>query len=103
MQRIVRAAADFAGAPDMPLQVVQAKATTMWRFDEACLTPVRLLLAAEIRALREREGAGQAVFACCLNVTTGLVSQWGRGEKQPRGASLKLLSVVVRHGLGTVA
>jgi putative transcriptional regulator len=76
---------------------------TMRKFDEACLTPVRLLSPQDIRALREREGASQAVFARYLNVTTGLVSQWERGEKHPQGASLKLLSLVDRHGLSTVA
>ena len=76
---------------------------TMRHFDEACLTPVPPLAAEEIRALREREVASQAVFARYLNVTTGLVSQWERGEKRPRGPSLKLLSLVARHGLATVA
>ncbi len=76
---------------------------TMRKFDEACLTPVRSLTAEEIRALREREGASQAVFARYLNVTTGLVSQWERGEKHPQGTSLKLLSLVEKHGLATVA
>lgn len=76
---------------------------TMRQFDEACLTPVRPLSAAEIRALREREGASQAVFARYLNVTTGLVSQWERGEKRPQGSSLKLLTLVAKNGLGTVA
>jgi putative transcriptional regulator len=76
---------------------------TMRKFDEACLTPVRPLSGAEIRALREREGASQAVFARYLNVTTGLVSQWERGEKHPQGASLKLLALVARNGLNTVA
>jgi putative transcriptional regulator len=76
---------------------------TMRKFDEACLTPVLPLSAEEIRALREREGASQAVFARYLNVTTGLVSQWERGEKHPQGTSLKLLSLVAKHGLATVA
>ncbi len=76
---------------------------TMRKFDDACLTPVRALTPDEIRALREREGASQAVFARYLNVTTGLISQWERGEKHPQGASLKLLSLVAKHGLGTVA
>jgi putative transcriptional regulator len=76
---------------------------TMRKFDEACLTPVRPLMAAEIRALREREGASQAVFARYLNVTAGLISQWERGEKHPQGTSLKLFSLVARNGLGTVA
>jgi DNA-binding transcriptional regulator YiaG len=40
---------------------------TMRKFDDACLTPVRPLSAEEIRALREREGASQAVFARYLN------------------------------------
>ena len=76
---------------------------TMRKFDEACLTPVRALAPEEIRGLREREGASQAVFARYLNVTTGLISQWERGEKHPQGASLKLLSLIAKHGLRAVA
>jgi putative transcriptional regulator len=75
---------------------------TMRKFDEACLTPVHRLSGEEIRALREREGASQAVFARYLNVTTGLVSQWERGEKHPQGTSLKLLALVANKGLEAV-
>ena len=32
-----------------------------------------------------------------------LVSQWERGEKRSRGASLKLLTLVAENGLGSVA
>ena len=76
---------------------------TMKAFDEMCLTPVEDMTPEDIRALRLRENASQAVFARHLNVTTGLVSQWERGEKRPRGASLKLLTLVAKNGLGTVA
>lgn len=76
---------------------------TMRRFDVMCLTPVRPLTAKQIRALRQREKASQAVFARYLNVTTGLVSQWERGEKHPRGASLKLLTLIAKNGLEAVA
>jgi putative transcriptional regulator len=76
---------------------------TMRRFDQACLTAVRPLTPAEIRALREKEGASQAVFARYLNVSTGLVSQWERGEKHPQGPSLKLLALIAKNGLATVA
>ena len=55
-------------------------------FDALCLTPVEPLSPEEIRALRLRENASRAVFALHLNVTTGLVGQWERGEKQPSGA-----------------
>lgn len=58
---------------------------TMKKFDALCLTPVEPLSAEQIRAIRLREDASQAVFARYLNVTTGLVSQWERGEKRPRG------------------
>ena len=76
---------------------------TMRAFDEMCLTPVDEITPEEIRALRLRERASQAVFARYLNVSTGLVSQWERGEKRPRGASLKLLTLVAKNGLNAVA
>jgi len=75
----------------------------MREFDDVCLTPVQPLKPKEIRALRLRDGASQAVFARYFNVTTGLVSQWERGEKHPRGASLKLLALVAKNGLQAVA
>jgi putative transcriptional regulator len=76
---------------------------TMKTFDQMCLTPVEALTPLQIRRIRLREKASQAVFARYLNVTTGLVSQWERGEKHPRGASLKLLTLVAKKGLQAVA
>ena len=76
---------------------------TMKIFDEMCLTPVEDMAPERIREVRLRENTSQAVFARYLNVTTGLVSQWERGEKRPRGTSLKLLTLVAKNGLGAVA
>jgi putative transcriptional regulator len=76
---------------------------TMRKFNEMCLTPVREYSAEDIRELRIREGISQPVFARYLNVTKSLVSQWERGEKHPRGASLKLLALIERKGLDAVA
>ena len=76
---------------------------TMKAFDEMCLTPVEEMPPEKIRALRLRENASQAAFARHLNVTAGLVSQCERGEKRPRGASHKLLTLVAKNGLGAVA
>ncbi len=76
---------------------------TMREFDDMCLTPVRELSPAEIAALRERENMSQPVFARHLNVTKSLVSQWERGEKKPRGASLKLLALIEKKGMAAVA
>jgi putative transcriptional regulator len=76
---------------------------TMREFDALCLTPIENMTPDRIKALRARENASQTVFAAYLNVTPSLVSQWERGEKHPRGASLKLLSLVERKGLEIVA
>jgi putative transcriptional regulator len=76
---------------------------TMRRFDVLCLTPIEKMTPRRIRNLREREKASQAVFAAYLNVTPSLVSKWERGEKNPQGTSLKLLSLVEKNGLEMIA
>ncbi len=76
---------------------------SMRKFDVMCLTPVQPLTAKQIRNLRRSQRASQAVFARYLNVTTGLVSQWERGERHPSGASLKLLILIAKNGLEAVA
>lgn len=38
-----------------------------------------------------------------VGVAKGLVSQWERGEKRPRGGALKLLNLIRRHGLNALA
>jgi putative transcriptional regulator len=42
----------------------------------------------EIRSLRERAHLSQAVFARCLNLTVGYVSQLERGAKRPSGQAV---------------
>lgn len=76
---------------------------TMHKFDKLCLTPVKSMTPRKIRSVRLREKASQTVFAAYLNVTPSLVSKWERGEKHPRGASLKLLALVDKRGLEAVA
>ena len=76
---------------------------TMRQFDALCLTSVKPLRPAQIRAIRASERVSQAVFARYLNVTTGLISQWERGEKRPQGTSLKLLALVRKNGLAAIA
>ena len=76
---------------------------TMRYFDETCLTKVEPMTPARIRALREANQVSQSVFAYYLNVTASLVSKWERGDKHPAGASLKLLTLVEKHGLDAIA
>lgn len=56
----------------------------------------------EIRKVREQAHLSQAVFARCLNVTTGYVSQLERGTKRPTGAALALLNVIRRKGIEVI-
>lgn len=77
--------------------------TTMREFDEACLTPVESFTPDAIREIRERERVSQPVFARYLNVTRGMVSAWERGTKKPSGPALRLLSVVKKKGIDSIA
>ncbi len=76
---------------------------TMREFDESCLTHVHDFTPEEIRALREREEVSQDVFAHYLNVSKDSVIKWERGIKHPAGSSLKLLSLVAKKGLDSIA
>jgi putative transcriptional regulator len=63
-------------------------AKTMRDFDVLCLPKVRSLSASQIKRLRERNKASQAVFAAYLNTSVSTVQKWERGEKKPNGPSL---------------
>src|SRR5271157_3163833 len=56
----------------------------------------------DIRALRERAQMSQAVFARCLNLTPGYVSQLERGAKRSTGPALALLDVIRRKGIEAI-
>ena len=76
---------------------------TMREFDDACLTPVRVLSPEEIKVLRIREHTSQPVFARYLNVSRNLVSDWERGVKKPGGPALRLLNIIQKKGLEAIA
>ncbi len=60
------------------------------------------ITAKEIRKMREQAHMSQAVFARCLNVTVGYVSQLERGAKRPTGPALALLNVIHRKGIEAI-
>ena len=84
-------------------EVGAASKQTMREFDAACLTPVQLLSASQIKSLRLREHISQPVFAHYLNVSKNLVSDWERGVKKPGGPALRLLTVIQAKGLEAIA
>ena len=74
-------------------------AKTMRDFDVLCLPKVRILTASQIKRIRERNKASQAVFAAYLNTSVSTIQKWERGEKKPNGPSLKLLNLVAERGI----
>ena len=58
-----------------------------------------LSIPVEIKALREKLKVSQPVFAHYLNTSVSTVQKWESGAKRPNGISLKLLSIVQKHGL----
>ena len=76
---------------------------TMKEFDALALAPVRELSPKKIRAIRAQSRMSQAVFAAVLNTSVSTVQKWEIGEKRPSGPSLKLLDVIQRKGIESLA
>ncbi len=76
---------------------------TMREFDILSLPKVKTYTPAQIKRLRKRNKASQAVFAAYLNTTVSTIQKWEQGQKKPNGISLKLLNLVDRHGLNLLA
>ena len=76
---------------------------TMARFDDLCLPDIHIFQSEEIKALREKLGVSQPVFARYLNTTKSTVSKWEQGDKHPTGIAQKLLNVVAEKGLEVLA
>ena len=74
-----------------------------WRdFDAAQLPPLVAYSAAQIKQLRLRTRASQAVFAAYLNASVSTVQKWEIGERNPRGPALRLLNIIERKGLAAL-
>jgi putative transcriptional regulator len=56
----------------------------------------------EIVAIREGARMSQAVFARLLDVSTGTLSKWERGQLKPRGPAGRLLHIIMRKGVEAV-
>ena len=76
---------------------------TMREFDALCLPQVKIYTPTQIKRLRTRYKASQAVFAAYLNTSPSTVQKWEQGQKKPNGPSLKLLNLVDVHGLEALA
>ncbi|MBC7905263.1 MAG: DNA-binding transcriptional regulator [Rhodospirillaceae bacterium] len=76
---------------------------TMWEFDALCLPPKRTFSAEDVQRIRTASHVSQSVFAAFLGVGKTTVQQWEQGVKKPSGPAAKLLDIVDRKGLATLA
>ncbi len=90
-------AAIHSAATDLHVAGLLTK-RTMREFDVGCLAPPHMTCA-QIKALRERLGVSQPVFAAHLGTTASTVIQWESGMKRPSGMGLRLLDIANRKGL----
>ena len=61
---------------------------------EVTVSPPPTYGASRVRALRDRLGLSQPLFAQALNVSVGTIRGWEQGARVPDGPSRRLLEVV---------
>lgn len=71
----------------------------MREFDIGCLQRVPDYTPRQIKAIRTRCKASQAVFAKCMNITTSALQKWEIGAKKPSSVAMKLLNLIDKKGL----
>ena len=76
---------------DLPVQ--NLKSTS------AACEPALDYTAEHIRALRTRLQLTRNIFAACLNISESTLQKWEYGEKRPKGAALRLISIIDRKGI----
>ena len=76
---------------------------TMRDFDATCLVKTPVFSAEQIKNIREKAKVSQPVFAVHHNTSDSTVQKWETGINKPRGAALKLLDVINKHGLAVLA
>lgn len=67
---------------------------TLRELDALCLPPVKVSTPAQIKRIRRKTRASQAVFAGYLNTSPSTMQKWEIGGKKPNGPSLTLLNLV---------
>lgn len=85
------------------LKVGAINKATMRNFNAACLSAPPAFAPEDIQRLRKANRVSQPVFARYLNTSESTVEKWETGAKRPSGMALKLLAIVQKHGLQTLA
>ena len=78
---------------DQAVRHAKGKDVSGLRFTKIEVRPVEKVSGEVIRSLRKELALTQILFAEICNVGESTVQAWESGENQPRGATLRLLSV----------
>ena len=97
---IIEAASDLAALGVMTTGDVEKITLRMLGAD--ALPHAASLSGREITSIREAAGLSQAVFGRLLDVSTGTISKWERGDLAPRGPARRLLQLIKRKGIAAV-
>ena len=63
---------------------------TMREFDSLCLPPIKKYSANQIKRIRTKNKASQAVFASYLNTSKSTIQKWEQGLKTPQRPIIKV-------------
>ena len=75
---------------------------TMKNIKSLCLPEVKDYTPEKIVSIRKKLKLSQAALASIFNISLSTVQKWEQGQKQPTGASKKLLDIVERKGLNAL-
>lgn len=88
---LLKSVASFVGA------IKGGKAQTLRSTTFELPDPLPPRTGSEVRAVRLKLGASQAVLASLLNTPARTVRSWENNQRKPSGAALKLLSIAEKH------
>ena len=72
---------------------------TMRKITELCLPEIKKYTPEQIKKIRLKNKASQAVFAQYLNLTTSTIQKWEIGEKKTKWSIFKALEYCKKKGL----
>ena len=76
---------------------------TLREIEQLAIPQVKPLSPSQIKKMRTKANFSQGVMAKLLNVNLSTYQKWERGETIPKGAPLKLLNIVHKSGIETLA
>jgi putative transcriptional regulator len=78
------------------------KQSTLRDFDQRYRAQLDDMNGSKIKQIRAKHNISQGVLAMYMNMSPISVQKWERDQSKPKGAALKLLTMIDAHGLEIV-